>query len=78
MKNVLKKFGCQVYLLIFKSPDGTEDWIIYHANPAPKNGQGCGATRSTWMQKFTRNADGTPDFGVPVATGVAMKVPSGE
>jgi GH43 family beta-xylosidase len=62
----------------FKSPDGKEDWIIYHANPAPENGQGCGATRSTRMQKFTWNADGTPDFGVPVATGVAIKVPSGE
>lgn len=62
----------------FKSPDGTEDWIIYHANPAPENGQGCGATRSTRMQKFTWKADGTPDFGIPVATGVPIKVPSGE
>jgi GH43 family beta-xylosidase len=62
----------------FKSPDGTEDWIIYHANPAPENGQGCGDTRSTRMQKFTWKDDGTPDFGVPVATNVAIKVPSGE
>ncbi len=28
----------------FKSPDGKQDWIIYHANSA--KGQGCGATRS--------------------------------
>lgn len=62
----------------FKSPDGTEDWIIYHANPMPENGQGCGATRSTRMQKFTWKSDGTPDFGVPVSTSTAIKVPSGE
>ncbi|MEP6926055.1 MAG: glycoside hydrolase family 43 protein [Ginsengibacter sp.] len=62
----------------FKSPDGTEDWIIYHANPMPENGQGCGSTRSTRMQKFTWKSDGTPDFGVPVVTNTAIKVPSGE
>lgn len=62
----------------FKSPDKTEDWIIYHANPKPEDGFGCGSTRSTRMQKFTWNADGTPNFGVPVATGVAVVVPSGE
>ncbi len=62
----------------FKSKDGTEDWIIYHANAAPENGQGCGSTRSTRMQKFTWKADGTPDFGVPVSTNTAIKVPSGE
>lgn len=62
----------------FKSPDGTEDWIIYHANPMPENGQGCGSTRSTRMQKFTWKSDGTPDFGVPVAANTALKVPSGE
>ncbi len=62
----------------FKSPDGTEDWIIYHANPMPEDGQGCGSTRSTRMQKFTWRADGTPDFGVPVSTSTSLKVPSGE
>ena len=62
----------------FKSPDGTEDWIIYHANARPENGNGCGATRSTRMQKFTWKADGTPDFGVPVASGTSLKIPSGE
>jgi GH43 family beta-xylosidase len=62
----------------FKSPDGTEDWIIYHANPMPENGQGCGSTRSVRMQKFTWKSDGTPDFGVPVSTNISLKVPSGE
>ena len=35
----------------FKSPDGTEDWILYHANSQP--GQGCGRERSPRAQKFT-------------------------
>lgn len=59
----------------FQSPDGTEDWILYHANPAP--GCGCGGKRSPRMQKFTWNNDGTPNFGVPVKEGVALDIPSG-
>jgi len=30
------------------------------------------------MQKFSWNADGTPNFGIPVGTGVQVKKPSGE
>lgn len=60
----------------FKSKDGTEDWILYHANSA--SGQGCGDTRSPRMQKFTWNSDGLPNFGQPVATGLSVKNPSGE
>ncbi len=60
----------------FKSADGTEDWILYHANPT--SGQGCSDARSPRMQKFTWNSDGTPNFGQPVATGAAIKKPSGE
>ncbi len=60
----------------FKSPDGKQDWLIYHANSLP--GQGCGAHRSPRIQPFTWNADGTPNFGVPVAAGVAIPRPSGE
>lgn len=60
----------------FKSPDGTEDWIIYHANP--DSGQGCGNNRSIRMQPFTWKADGTPDFGMPVELYKKIKKPSGE
>ncbi len=60
----------------FKSPDGTEDWIVYHANDA--QGQGCSNTRTTRAQKFTWNADGTPNFGTPVAEGEEIAVPSGD
>ena len=60
----------------FKSPDGKEDWMIYHANPL--SGQGCGNNRSPRMQKFTWNADGTPNFGEPVRINTAVGKPSGE
>ncbi|HXH99386.1 MAG TPA: glycoside hydrolase family 43 protein [Sphingobacteriaceae bacterium] len=48
----------------FKSPDGREDWILYHANSKP--GQGCGHHRSPRAQRFSWKADGTPYFGVPL------------
>ena len=60
----------------FKSPDGKQDWIIYHANSEPN--QGCGEHRSPRAQPFTWNADGTPDFGRPVAVGEPIARPSGE
>jgi len=58
----------------FKSPDGREDWILYHANSEP--GQGCGGKRSPRMQMFTWNKDGTPSFGLPVKAGVPLPIPS--
>ncbi|MDB5130586.1 MAG: glycosyl hydrolase family 43 [Mucilaginibacter sp.] len=58
----------------FKSPDGKEDWILYHANSQP--GCGCGGKRSPRMQMFTWNKDGTPNFGIPVKTGLAITAPS--
>jgi GH43 family beta-xylosidase len=60
----------------FQSPDGTEDWIVYHANPGPS--QGCGQRRAPRAQRIDWNPDGTPDFGRPVAPGVPIPVPSGE
>ena len=60
----------------FVSKDGTQNWIIYHANLQPN--QGCGNARNPRMQSFTWNADGSPNFGTPVATGVAQPRPSGE
>lgn len=59
----------------FTSPDGKEDWILYHANAGPD--QGCGGKRSPRAQKFSWNADGTPNFGKPVSTQVELPKPSG-
>lgn len=58
----------------FESPDGKEDWIIYHANSG--SNEGCGSKRSPRAQRFTWNANGTPDFGKPVATGIDLPKPS--
>ncbi|MBM7551456.1 family 43 glycosylhydrolase [Thalassobacillus pellis] len=58
----------------FQSPDGTENWIIYHAAKY----EGAGWNRNVRMQKFSWNEDGTPNFGTPVSTETLLKVPSGE
>jgi len=60
----------------FTSPDGKENWIVYHANSLAS--QGCGNTRNPRMQKFSWNADGSPNFGVPVSINTKIPVPSGE
>ena len=58
------------------SPDGKEDWIVYHVYPDNKI-----KTRQNWhrevrIQKFTWNGI-TPVFGKPLATGAWQNVPSG-
>ena len=58
----------------FKSPDGKQDWIIYHANNTATDG--CGNKRSPRMQPFTWNADGTPNFGKPIAITTQIPAPS--
>jgi GH43 family beta-xylosidase len=60
----------------FKSPDGKEDWIVYHANSSA-NGN-CDMKRTPRIQKFTWNSDGTPNFGSPVPVDTILAVPSGE
>ncbi|WP_421871517.1 family 43 glycosylhydrolase [Marinoscillum sp.] len=60
----------------FKSKDGAEDWIIYHANP--QAGQGCGGDRSIRIQSFTWDLNGNPLFGEPKPLNEPLKKPSGE
>jgi GH43 family beta-xylosidase len=57
----------------FESPSGKQNWIIYHANPAP--GEGCGIDRSPRAQPFTWNSDGSPNFGQPVPLGKPIEKP---
>ena len=59
----------------FQSPDGKEDWIVYHANPGPN--QGCGSERSVRVQRFHWSSDGKPDFGRPARLGQLLAKPSG-
>lgn len=58
----------------FKSPDGSEDWILYHANSHP--GEGCGTRRSPRMQKIEWNEDGTPNLGRPVSAETILEIPT--
>ncbi|QEO15498.1 family 43 glycosylhydrolase [Agromyces intestinalis] len=60
----------------FKSPDGTQDWIVYHANSSASDG--CGTTRTSRAQPISWNSDGTPNLGVPVSTSTVLRGPSGE
>lgn len=60
----------------FTTPDGSQNWLVYHANPA--SGQGCGDKRSLRMQPFGWKADGSPDFGTPASLTDWLKRPSGE
>ena len=63
----------------FKSPDGEEDWLVYHGNS--KAEEGCGQTRALRAQKFTwdKSANGPlPNFGQPAANGQRLASPSGE
>lgn len=60
----------------FKSLDGNEDWILYHANPQP--GQGCGNNRSIRMQQISWDADGFPVLGTPEPLNKDLIKPDGE
>ncbi|MBV6647844.1 MAG: family 43 glycosylhydrolase, partial [Cyclobacteriaceae bacterium] len=60
----------------FKTLDGEEDWIIYHANPFA--GQGCGSNRSIRIQPFTWDENGVPVFGTPHPLQEKLTKPSGE
>jgi len=57
-----------------KSPDGTEDWLIYHAKLDRQEGW----RRAVFAQRFTWSDDGLPKFGRPIAAGQPIPVPSGE
>lgn len=58
----------------FESPDGSETWMVYHANDQPTDG--CDMGRTPRIQKITWNDDGTPNFGEPVSTSTLLEVPS--
>ncbi|MBN2486783.1 MAG: RICIN domain-containing protein [Bacteroidales bacterium] len=60
----------------FKSPDGSEDWIAYHA--VTLSGGACDNNRTTRAKRIVWNTDGMPEFGKPGITGIRKKAPSGE
>ncbi|TMW68816.1 hypothetical protein Poli38472_006284 [Pythium oligandrum] len=60
----------------FKSPDGTQDWLGYHA--AATNTEGCGINRFFNAKVITWNPDGFPNLGGPLSSGRLLAGPSGE
>lgn len=54
------------------SPDGRENWIVYHAHIH----RGSGTLRDVRIQPFMWNKDGSPNFGSPVSPGVPLSEPS--
>ncbi len=55
----------------FRSPDGA-DWIVYHAKTVSNYTY---RSRSTRVQPFTWNHDGTPNFGTPLPLSAAWDEP---
>ncbi|MET0303454.1 MAG: family 43 glycosylhydrolase [Microbacteriaceae bacterium] len=57
------------------SPDGAEEWIVYHASTVKERGW---PGRSIRAQPFTWNADDSPAFGTPVTSYDPIPLPSGD
>ncbi|XP_054157553.1 extracellular exo-alpha-(1-_5)-L-arabinofuranosidase-like [Oppia nitens] len=62
----------------FTSPNGQESWIVYHGNDKNTGNMCTKDGRTARAQKFTWNADGTPNFGEPQPAHVALTAPAGE
>lgn len=58
----------------FKSPDGSEDWLCYHAKTSTALTYD---DRVPCAKRIGWNPDGTPDLGSPIAFGVPTNEPSG-
>ncbi|RLL65951.1 family 43 glycosylhydrolase [Streptomyces sp. Z26] len=59
----------------FRSPDGAEDWIVYHAKTTSQNTY---TDRTTRIQRIGWNGDGSPALGRPLAVGATLDLPSGD
>lgn len=58
----------------FQSPDGREDWIVYHAKTSAQFGF---SNRVPCAQKISWTTEGWPILGAPVGFGCAVEEPSG-
>lgn len=61
----------------FRSPDGKQDFILYHARDTQMDPPGKGDTRNPRCQQFSWTRDGYPVFGVPYSKKTRLKKPSG-
>lgn len=55
-----------------KSPDGTEDWMVYHHQKT----RGSGFDRDISMQRYEFDENGRPVFGIPVDPFDRLPIPS--
>lgn len=62
-------------MTFFKSPDGTEDWVVYHIKTTQ---QLTGNARMLQAKRIDWAANGTPIFGQPAANDTYAQVPSGD
>lgn len=62
-------------MIHFESPDGTEDWVVYHVKTTTDL---TGGDRYLQAKQIDWTADGMPDLGVPVAQGTVQPLPSGD
>jgi GH43 family beta-xylosidase len=59
----------------FKSPDGTQDWMVYHANRDATGS--CDGYRQTFIQPVMWNQDGSPQLSPPIGAGIEIPEPLG-
>ncbi len=57
-----------------KSPDDSEDWMVYHSKISTSGGW----QRNVRIEKFTWNEDGSPKFNTPTPEGTILEKPAGE
>jgi GH43 family beta-xylosidase len=57
------------------SPDGTENWIVFHANESIYDGWN---NRKARAQRIEWTEEGTPVFGQPRGNGIPHEAPSGQ
>lgn len=64
-------------MIWFKSPDGTQDWVVYHVKTNTSNDTN-GGDRKLEAQQVTWDNNGNPVFGAPYALDTYRTLPSGD
>ena len=62
------------HISFVKSPDDTEDWMVYHAKADRRDGW----RRAIHAQPFHWRPDGLPDFGSPLPSSDLLSLPAGQ
>ena len=76
--NTLEPKGQTTVDWFVPSPDGSQQWNVYHAIERLDCKPNAYACRDLRMQPMHFDADGAPVLGQPVDAGVALPAPSGD